>query len=57
MWGADASTFMALKEMQGVVLIPYVWYIGYFIMLLVWYCKDSQPEANKYGENPKGITE
>ena len=54
---SDAFTFMILKEMLGVVLIPYVLYIGYSIMLLVWFCKDSQPGANKYGENPKGITE
>lgn len=25
------------------------------IILLVWYCQDSQPGANQFGENPKGI--
>lgn len=25
------------------------------ILLIVWYCKDSQPGANQYGENPKGV--
>ena len=54
---SDAFTLMVLKEMLGVVLIPYILYLGYSIMLLVWYCKDSQPGANKYGENPKGVTE
>jgi len=54
---SDAFTFTVLKEMWAVVLIPYVIYIAYSILLLVWYCKDSQPGANKYGENPKGITE
>ena len=54
---SDAVAFTLLKEMWAVVLIPYVIYIAYSILLLVWYCKDSQPGANKYGENPKGITE
>lgn len=54
---SDAFAFTLLKEMWVVVLIPYVIYIAYSILLLVWYCKDSQPGANKYGENPKGITE
>ena len=54
---SDAFAFTVLKEMWAVVLIPYVIYIAYSILLLVWYCKDSQPGANKYGENPKGITE
>lgn len=54
---SDAFAFTLLKEMWAVVLIPYVIYIAYSILLLVWYCKDSQPGANKYGENPKGITE
>lgn len=25
------------------------------IMLIIWYCKDSQPGANQYGPNPKGM--
>ena len=54
---SDAFALTLLKEMWAVVLIPYVIYIAYSILLLVWYCKDSQPGANKYGENPKGITE
>lgn len=29
--------------------------IPLFIILIVWFCKDSQPGANKWGENPKGI--
>ncbi len=39
------------------------WYYIFFILipiagpiiLLVWYCQDSQFGANKYGDNPKGI--
>ncbi len=25
------------------------------IVLLAWFCKDSQPGVNKWGENPKGV--
>lgn len=25
------------------------------ILLLVWFCTDSQPGANQYGPNPKGV--
>ncbi len=54
---SDAFALTVVKEMWAVVVIPYIIYIAYSILLLVWYCKDSQPGANKYGENPKGITE
>ena len=33
------------------VLIPLVGWI----LLLVWMCQDSQPGANQYGPNPKGM--
>lgn len=33
------------------VLIPIVGEI----LLIVWYCKDSQPGENQYGPNPKGL--
>ena len=52
---SDAFALTLLKEMWDVILIPYILYIAYSILLLVWYCKDSQPGANKYGENPKGV--
>ena len=54
---SDAFSLTLLKEMWDVILIPYILYIAYSILLLVWYCKDSQPGANKYGENPKGAVE
>ena len=54
---SDAFSLTLLKEMWDVILIPYILYIAYSILLLVWYCKDSQPGANKYGENPKGVVE
>mgnify|MGYP003297531573 CR=1 FL=1 len=25
------------------------------IVLFAWFCKDSQPGVNKWGENPKGV--
>ncbi len=34
------------------VLIPLVG----SIILIVWYCKDSQPGDNQYGPNPKGVS-
>lgn len=54
---SDAFSLTLLKEMWDVILIPYILYIAYSILLLVWYCTDSQPGANKYGENPKGVVE
>ena len=53
---SEAFVFTILKEMTGMIL-AYILYICYYIVLIVWFCKDSQPGANKYGENPKGITE
>jgi uncharacterized membrane protein YhaH (DUF805 family) len=38
-----------------VCLITYLPYIIYSIVLLVWFCTDSTPGVNKYGENPKGV--
>ena len=54
---SDAFAFTVLKELWAVILIPYILYISYSIVLLVWYCRDSQPGTNKYGENPKGVVE
>ena len=39
------------------LIVSVIPFIIYNIVLLVWYCTDSQPGANKYGENPKGVTE
>ena len=25
------------------------------IMMIIWYCQDSQPGPNQFGENPKGV--
>ena len=34
-----------------IILIPLVGWI----LLLLWMCQDSQPGANQYGPNPKGM--
>lgn len=34
--------------------IPFVNFVT-SILLLVWCCEDSQPEANRYGRNPKNM--
>lgn len=26
-----------------------------WILLIIWYCKDSQPGKNNWGDNPKGV--
>ena len=26
-----------------------------FILLIIWFCKDSEPGDNQYGPNPKGM--
>lgn len=54
---SETIVLTVLSEMLGMIVIPYVLYIIYSIVLLVWYCKDSQPGTNKYGENPKGVVE
>ena len=35
-------------------LIGLVPVVGW-IILIIWFCTDSQPGANKWGENPKGF--
>ena len=35
---SDAFALTLLKEMWDVILIPYILYIAYSILLLVWYC-------------------
>ena len=35
------------------LLLIFIPLVG-FIILLVWFCKDSEPGSNQYGPNPKG---
>lgn len=61
--GMDANSFAntdamgdaLLKDMLGEIIIGFIPYVIYSIVLLVWYCKDSQPGTNKYGDNPKEV--
>ena len=52
---SDAMGDALLKDMLGEIIIGFIPYVIYSIVLLVWYCKDSQPGANKYGDNPKEV--
>lgn len=54
---SDAMGNALLEEMLGEIIISYIPYLIYSVVLLVWYCKDSQPGTNKYGDNPKGVIE
>lgn len=38
-----------------IALVTYIPLLAYSIVLLVWFCQDSMPGPNKYGENPKGV--
>ena len=38
----------------GYCFFAFIPLVGW-ILLLVWMCKDSQPGANQYGPNPKGM--
>lgn len=35
-------------------LIAFVPFVG-SILLIIWFCTDSQPGPNQWGDNPKGI--
>lgn len=51
----DAITSAALFGGIAKLLISIIPLLVYSIVLLVWYCQDSQPGTNKYGDNPKEI--
>lgn len=53
----DVDPEFILGALLSKMIISAIPFIIYNIVLLVWYCTDSQPGTNKYGENPKGITE
>lgn len=50
-----AITSAALLGGIAKLLISTIPLLVYSIVLLVWYCQDSQPGTNKYGDNPKEI--
>ena len=56
LWVTSADSLSSsLIPWLVVALITYIPFLAYSIVLLVWYCKDSTPGPNKYGENPKGV--
>lgn len=53
--GVDYSTFVPFIPWVIALLVTLIPYMIYSIVLLVWYCTDSTPGPNKYGENPKEV--
>lgn len=51
----DMVSNAILMQLIGKILITYIPFMIYSVVLLVFYCLDSKPGANKYGENPKGV--
>ena len=51
----DMVSNAILMELIGKILITYIPLMLYGVVLLVFYCLDSKPVANKYGDNPKGV--
>lgn len=51
----DMVSNAILMQLIGKILITYIPYMIYSVVLLVFYCLDSKPGANKYGDNPKGV--
>lgn len=49
------DTIMLIISLLGKMLIPLLISFIYGIVLLVWFCTDSQPGTNKYGTNPKEV--
>lgn len=51
----DMVSNAILMQLIGKILITYIPFMIYSVVLLVFYCLDSKPGANKYGDNPKGV--
>ena len=55
-WGEDMSgfsIFMEEKQLSILLFVSIICHIGAEILLLVWYCRDSQQGVNRFGPNPK----
>ena len=55
-WGIDMrgfSIFMEEKLLSVLLFISIICHIAAEILLLVWYCRDSQQGVNRFGPNPK----
>ena len=55
-WGEDMrgfSIFMEEKLLSALLFVSIICHIAAEILLLVWYCRDSQQGVNRFGPNPK----
>ena len=55
-WGVDMrgfSIFMEEKLLSVLLFVSIICHIAAEILLLVWYCRDSQQGVNRFGPNPK----
>ncbi len=47
------SIFMEEKLLSVLLFVSIICHIAAEILLLVWYCRDSQQGVNRFGPNPK----
>ena len=55
-WGIDMSgfsIFMEEKLLSVLLFVSIICHIAAEILLLVWYCRNSQQGVNRFGPNPK----
>ena len=55
-WGADMRGFSIFREeklLSILLFVSIICHIAAEILLLVWYCRDSQQGVNRFGPNPK----
>ena len=47
------SIFMEEKPLSILLFVSIICHIAAEILLLAWYCRDSQQGVNRFGPNPK----
>ena len=55
-WGEDMRGFTIFREeklLSILLFVSIICHIAAEILLLVWYCRDSQQGVNRFGPNPK----
>ena len=55
-WGEDMRGFTICREeklLSVLLFVSIICHIAAEILLLVWYCRDSQQGVNRFGPNPK----
>lgn len=55
-WGEDMRGFTIFREeklLSVLLFVSITCHIAAEILLLVWYCRDSQQGVNRFGPNPK----